>query len=116
METYMKRLRNNIAEKDPPLKVAQTRLKKRTRRPEIEHCNDAPHHKLITEVAELENCIKHLTDKLDEANNALQDLIKNKQKIEEDIRVKKNSLLIDQQKCMSLRRSFPYSVVTTRYF
>jgi tektin-3 len=96
--------------------VAQTRLKKRTRRPDVEACNDQPHIKLIEEVAEIAQSIKWLEDKLGEANDALQALIRNKQRLERDIKVKKNTLLIDQQKCMSLRRSFPYNVVATRYY
>ena len=96
--------------------MAQTRLKKRTRRPDVEACNDQPHIKLIEEVAEIAQSIKWLEDKLGEANDALQDLIRNKQRLERDIKVKKNTLLIDQQKCMSLRRSFPYNVVATRYY
>ncbi len=82
----------------------------------MEACNDQPHIKLIEEVAEIAQSIKWLEDKLGEANDALQDLIRNKQRLERDIKVKKNTLLIDQQKCMSLRRSFPYNVVATRYY
>jgi tektin-3 len=82
----------------------------------VEACNDQPHIKLIEEVAEIAQSIKWLEDKLGEANDALQDLIRNKQRLERDIKVKKNTLLIDQQKCMSLRRSFPYNVVATRYY
>jgi tektin-3 len=115
-EKYIERVKNNIALKDLNLKVAQTRLKKRTRRPEVGACNDTPHTKLIEEVAELAQSIKLLEDKLHEANEALQDLFRNKQRLEKDIKTKKNSLLIDQQKCMSMRRTFPYSVVATRYF
>ena len=40
----------------------------------------------------------------------------NQEKLEADIKVKKNSLLIDQQKCMSMRRTLPYNIVATRYF
>ena len=82
----------------------------------MENCNDNPHSKLIEEVSEIATSIKTLEDKLNEANDALQDLQKNKQRLEKDIKVKKNTLLIDQQKCMSMRRSFPYNVVATRYF
>lgn len=96
--------------------MAQTRLKKRTRRPEVEACNDQPHNKLLEEVSEIAQSIKLLEDKLSEANEALSDLLRNKQRLEKDIKVKKNSLLIDQQKCMSMRRSFPYNVVATRYY
>lgn len=115
-ERYIERLKGNIAAKDPPLRVAQTRLKKRTRRPEVEACNDTPHNKLLEEVTEISQSIKLLEDKLTEGNEALSDLLRNKQRLEKDIKVKKNSLLIDQQKCMSMRRSFPYNVVATRYY
>ncbi len=98
------------------MRVAQSRLKKRTRRPDVEACNDQPHQKLIEEVAEIAQSIKLLEDKLCEGNDALQDLLRNKQRLEKDIKVKKNTLLIDQQKCMSMRRSFPYNVVATRYY
>ena len=116
MERHIERIKQQIASKDPPLRVAQTRLKKRTRRPEVENCNDCPHHKLLEEVNELMMCIKHLEDKLQEANGALQDLLKNRERLEHNIKVKNNSLLIDRQKCMSLRRHFPYNVVTTRFY
>ena len=116
MERHIERIKNSIAAKDPPLRVAQTRLKKRTRRPEGENCNDGPHCKLLEEVNELMNCIKHMEDKLAESNSALQDLLKNKERLEHNIKVKANSLLIDKQKCMSLRRHFPYNVVTTRFY
>lgn len=34
-----------IREKECPLKVAQTRLEERTRRPNVELCRDNPHHR-----------------------------------------------------------------------
>ena len=82
----------------------------------MEACNDGPHNKLLEEVSEIVHSIKTLEDELQEANEALGDLLRNKQRLEKDIKVKKNSLLIDQQKCMSMRRSFPYNVVATRYY
>ena len=116
MERHIERIKQNIASKDPPLRVAQTRLKKRSRRPEVENCNDDPHSKLLEEVSELAQCLKHLEDKLQEANSALQELLKNKARLEQNIKVKANSLLIDRQKCMALRRHFPYNVTSTRYY
>lgn len=96
--------------------MAQTRLKKRTRRPDVENCNDNPHNKLLEEVNELHTCIRHLEDKLQEANVALNDLRKNKERLEANIKVKANTLMIDKQKNMSMRRSFPYNVIVTKYF
>ena len=66
MERHIERLKSQIAAKDPPLRVAQTRLQKRLRRPDVENCNDGPHNKLMEEVSELHQCIKHLEDKLQE--------------------------------------------------
>ena len=116
MERHIERIKQQIAAKDPPLRVAQTRLKKRSRRPEVENCNDNAHSKLLEEVSELAQCLKHLEDKLQEANSALQDLMKQRARLEQNIKIKANSLLIDRQKCMALRRHFPYNVVSTRFF
>lgn len=38
-------LKKALRDKDSPLKVAQTRLEERTRRPNIELCRDNPHHR-----------------------------------------------------------------------
>lgn len=41
----MESLKRAIREKESPLKVAQTRLEERTRRPNVELCRDNPHHR-----------------------------------------------------------------------
>jgi len=116
MERYIERVKKAIVAKEPPLKVAETRLSKRTKRPEVEACNDTPHSKLLEEVSELKESIRQLETKLKESEESLSDLQAVKAKLEEDIKVKKNSLLIDQQKCMSMRRTLPYNIVVTRYY
>ena len=85
-------------------------------RPEVEACNDQPHGKLMDEVKELKESIKQLEIKLKESDESLAELQNIKTKLESDIKVKNNSLLIDQQKCMSMRRTLPYNIVATRYF
>lgn len=42
-----------------------------------------------------------------EAENSLQILVKTKVSLEHDLSVKANSLFLDQEKCMSMRKSFP---------
>ena len=116
MEKCIERLKNAMAAQDPPLKLAQTRLKKRLRRPEVELCNDEPHMKLTEGVREILECIKLLENKLQEANTSLADLFKIREKLEQNIKVKKNSLLIDQQKCMAKRKTFPFSVMCNKNF
>lgn len=38
-------LKKALRDKDPPLKVAQTRLEERSHRPNVELCRDDPHHR-----------------------------------------------------------------------
>jgi hypothetical protein len=113
MERCIDRLKVAIGSIDPPLKVAQSRLKKRLRRPDVELCNDEPHIHLTNQVKELMEMIRQLENKLADSNTSLADLMKNKERLEQNIRVKKNSLLIDQQKCMALRKHFPFFIVST---
>ena len=67
-------------------------------------------------MAELKGSIKLIQLKLKESNESLGEMQSIKQKLESDIKVKSNSLLIDQQKCMSMRRTLPYNIVATRYY
>ena len=67
-------------------------------------------------MAELKESIKLLQLKLADSNESLAEMQNIKQKLESDIKVKSNSLLIDQQKCMSMRRTLPYNIVSTRYY
>ena len=110
MERCMNKIKGAILAQDPPLKVAQTRLKKRIGRPEVENCNDEAHCRLIQMVGEVQENIKLLEAKYEEARQADEVMKKSKEQLEQDIKVKKNSLLIDTQKCMTKRRTFPFNV------
>uniref|UniRef100_A0A8C7Z8R1 Tektin n=1 Tax=Oryzias sinensis TaxID=183150 RepID=A0A8C7Z8R1_9TELE len=106
-EMLIESLKKAIRDKENPLKVAQTRLEERTRRPNIELCRDNPYHRLVTEVREIEDTIQKLHERLMEAENTLQALVKTKVKLENDLSIKANSLFLDQEKCMSMRKTFP---------
>ncbi|NWX19916.1 TEKT5 protein, partial [Aegotheles bennettii] len=95
-----------IKAKEYPLKVAQTRLDGRTRRPNIELCRDAPQLQLVTEVYTIDDTLQTLKQRLQEAHDTLQMLIHNKSKLEHEISVKANSFFIDK-KCMDMRKVFP---------
>ena len=101
---------------DSPLKLAQTRLKKRSLRPEIENCADEVYHSLVGQVKIITECIKLLQIKMKEAEAAHMDLKNNMDKMEADLRLKKNSLMIDQQRCMWKRKIFPYNILATQFF
>merc|ERR1712228_622528 len=102
-DTHIEKLKAGIRAKGAPLKVSQSRLEKRSHRPEIENCNDAPHIKMVEEVSAIHQSIDHLSNKLTEAQEAKQELVTIQQQLEQDIRVKGNSLRIDKQKCLGMR-------------
>ncbi|TKS89557.1 Tektin-3 [Collichthys lucidus] len=106
-EMLIDSLKKALRDKECPLKVAQTRLEERTRRPNVELCRDNPHHRLVSEVREIEDTIYKLQERLMEAENSLQVLVKTKVTLEHDLSVKANSLFLEQEKCMSMRKSFP---------
>ena len=62
---------------------------------------------LVNEVYEVDDTIQTLQQRLKDAEDTLQSLVHTKATLEHDLAVKANSLYIDQEKCMSMRRSFP---------
>uniref|UniRef100_A0A8C3S483 Tektin n=2 Tax=Chelydra serpentina TaxID=8475 RepID=A0A8C3S483_CHESE len=99
-------LERAIMAKECPLKVAQTRLEGRTRRPNVELCRDIPQFKLVNEVFTIDDTLQTLKLRLREAQDTLQLLVLNKARLEHDLSVKANSLFIDK-KCMDMRKTFP---------
>ncbi|XP_031417583.1 tektin-3 [Clupea harengus] len=106
-EMLIESLKRAMRDKESPLKVAQTRLEERTRRPNVELCRDYPYHRLVSEVREIEDTIHCLRERLMEAEGTLQTLVKAKVSLEHDLSIKANSLFLDQEKCMSMRKTFP---------
>ena len=52
--------------------------------------------------------------KLTDAEQAEQDLLMNKARLEHDLKIKSNSLFIDREKCLSSRKSFPVVSLATK--
>lgn len=107
MERAIDLLKKAIQDKEGPMKVAQTRLEERTRRINVELCNDPSMKGLQREVAEIRESVRLLKDKLRQAENALVRLLKTKSTLEHDISVKENSLQIDSKYCMGMRKNMP---------
>lgn len=59
------------------------------------------------EVREIEDTIRKLQERLLEAEGSLQSLLRTKVTLEHDVSIKANSLFLDQEKCMSIRKTFP---------
>ncbi|NXN94402.1 TEKT3 protein, partial [Rhinopomastus cyanomelas] len=107
IEMNIEMIQKAIRDKAPPLKVAQTRLDERTRRPNVELCRDPAQIYLVNEVYEIDETIQSLQQRLRDAEDTLQMLFHTKSVLEHDLAIKANSLFIDQEKCMGLRKTFP---------
>nr|KAF6491213.1 tektin 5 [Molossus molossus] len=100
-------LERSIMAKECPLKLAQTRLECRSRRPNVELCRDTPQFKLVNEVFTIDDTLQTLKLRLRETQDTLQLLVMTKCRLEHELAIKANTLCIDKEKCMSLRRTFP---------
>ncbi|XP_042554066.1 tektin-5 [Dipodomys spectabilis] len=100
-------LERAIMAKEYPLKVAQTRLDCRTRRPNVELCRDMAQFKLTNEVFTIDDTLQTLRLRLREAQDAMQLLSMTKSRLEHELAIKANTLCIDKEKCMSMRKTFP---------
>ncbi|XP_076458370.1 tektin-3-like [Babylonia areolata] len=109
MEKNIELLKKCIQDKQAPMMVAQTRLDIRTRRPNVELCRDPVQHRLVEEVGEITDTVEALQAKLRDSENALQQLLRTKSALECDLAIKNNSLFIDREKCLAMRKTFPMS-------
>ncbi|XP_036595393.1 tektin-5 [Trichosurus vulpecula] len=100
-------LERAITAKECPLKVAQTRLEHRNRLPNVELCRDMSHFKLVNEAFTIDDTLQTLKLRLCEAQDTLQLLVLTKTRLEHDLSVKANSLFLDKEKCMAMRKTFP---------
>ncbi|XP_061181367.1 tektin-3-like isoform X1 [Saccostrea echinata] len=107
MEKNIELLRKAIQDKEMPMKVAQTRLDERTRRINVELCNDPVMKSLQREVTEIRESVRILKERLKASELSLARLMKTKATLEHDIGVKDNTIKIDQSYCMGMRKGFP---------
>ncbi|XP_037671265.1 tektin-5 [Choloepus didactylus] len=106
-ENIIAMLERSITTKECPLKVAQTRLECRTWRPNVELCRDIPQFKLVNEVFTIDDTLQTLKLRLRETQDTLQLLIVTKSRLEHELAIKANTLCIDKEKCMGMRKAFP---------
>ncbi|XP_043855529.1 tektin-3 [Dromiciops gliroides] len=114
-EMTIEAIRKAIRDKGAPLKVAHTRLDERTRRPNVELCRDTAQLRLVNEVHEIDDTIQSLQQRLRDSEDTLQALVHAKATLEHDLAVKSNSLFIDQEKCMGMRKSYPSTLRLVGY-
>lgn len=105
MEDNVERLAKGIADKEAPMKLANTRLDNRSNRPNVELCRDQAQYRLVEEVGELNNSVASLSERLANSEASLKGLIRRQLELEEDIDIKANTLFIDETECMGMRQS-----------
>lgn len=98
---------DGIVTRSDTLKVAQTRLQARNHRSGMELCNDEAQKRLFTEVDDINGSIKALHNQFQATEGQHQQLLKTRANLETDLQNKTESLFIDNEKCLGLRRSFP---------
>uniref|UniRef100_A0A8C5SVG2 Tektin n=1 Tax=Laticauda laticaudata TaxID=8630 RepID=A0A8C5SVG2_LATLA len=70
---------------------------------------------LVNEVYEIDDTIQGLQQRLRDAEDVLQALLHTKANLEHELAVKANSLFIDQEKCMGMRKTFPNTLRLVGY-
>ena len=103
MERNIESLKVAIEEKIGPMKLAQTRLQIRSRRPRQELVRDPVQYKLVGEALQIGENVEKMQALLAENEKSLKELLCNQLSLEEDISIKANSLIIDKQYCCNLR-------------
>lgn len=107
IEKHIQLLQKSIQDASKPLQVAQTRLEARSHRQGTELCKDFAHDRIVQEVFDIQDCVNLLHRKLLETEAQHQQLLKTRSTLEADLHKKVESLFIDKEKCLGLRRSFP---------
>ena len=109
MEDNIAQLHDAIGAKEGPMKLAQTRLGLRSQRPNNELVRDAVQYSLVDEVGQIAGSVDQLQATFGDSESALKGLLRNQLTIEEDIAIKANSLHIDKDQCMALRKQLETS-------
>lgn len=107
LEKSIEFIKKLIIDKEGYLRLAQSRLETRTRRPGIELTRDQAMQRLIQEVEDLHAMIQDLKNKQAQEENAIQHLLRTKATLEQDLSIKNNSMHIDKERCLSNRRTYP---------
>jgi len=103
-------LRDAIASRDGPLRLATTRLEKRQQRPNIELVRDPAQHALVSEVGALDLSVDQLQTKLADAEETLRALLRAENALHDDVAINTNSINIDNA-CMLSRQKLKYAPI-----
>lgn len=106
-DATIKGLKKTIDDQNAPLAMAETRLNKRTYRPNVELVHDPVEDQLVKESQDITSAAEALRVSLSEAEAAQRGLVRAENSLTEDIMVKTQSLTVDNR-CMQRRQQFKY--------
>ena len=96
------------------MQLAQTRLSYRSQRPNVELVRDPVQYGLVEEVGLIRGSMQQLLNRLADAESTLKGLIRNRLTLEEDIDVKTNTLQIEREQCMALRKQLEVTPLSSQ--
>lgn len=99
-----------IEDKLSLMMVAQTRLKERAQRPNVELCRDQAQYGLIDEVNEITMNVNRLKARVADAEREVVRLTRQKRILDEDIAVKANTIYLDEVKCGQVRSKLNHNL------
>lgn len=111
-DNTIKGLKTTIQDQDAPMAMAETRLTKRTYRPNVELVHDPVEDVLVKEAQDIDAAVESLRVQLSDAEAAQRGLIRAENQLVEDIETKMQSLSVDNR-CMQRRQQFKYRMPTS---
>jgi len=105
LEVNINDLEKALKDKEGPMMVCETRAHIRQERPNVEYCIDAPHVELRKEVQEIQGSISRLKILHSESQIQMKDLLRQQLTLQEEIKVKDNTIYIDEVCCKAKRES-----------
>lgn len=116
MEKLIVHLKVSIRSMDNPMKVAQSRLNNRSYRLQVENCRDKPQHALVGEVVAIQEETSKMETSLKYVERLLEELLKNKADLENEISLKRRTIIIDKERCLAIRSEFPSATELKGFF
>lgn len=97
------------------MKVAQTRLNNRNRRPHVENCRDPAQISLFDEVKRIEESMLAMNLSIQQAEETKNSLMNSRGLLEREIMLKRRTIAIDKERCLSIRTHFPSATALSGY-
>lgn len=97
------------------MKVAQTRIDNRNRQLYVENCRDRAHVGIVNEVKNIGEGVLAMTLAIQEAEETKNALLNTRGLLEREIMLKQQTIQLDRERCIMLRKHFPSATALSGY-